>query len=110
MNESNAVKQNIMRRIYFIYTLKRVSHVFAVRFGLLAALVSVGSFSVSVPNVLKNMPSLLQISKFFEFSFYAFLNTKLVIQLIVAGSVVVLFYLTRDVLKIVRNNRSVAVV
>lgn len=97
-----------MRRVRFIYAIRKLAKVLALRFGLLSVFVAAASFWVSVPHILSNMPSFFELSKLFQFSVNAFLNTNLVIQLFTSASVLVLFYLVRDTVKILRGNRNIA--
>lgn len=97
-----------MRRVYFIYAIRKLARVFAVRISLLSVFVAAASFWVSVPHILSNMPNLFNVSKFFEFFVSAFINTNFVIQLFATGSILVLFYLIRDIVRILHGNRNIA--
>ncbi|MDO8590954.1 MAG: hypothetical protein Q7R65_03170 [bacterium] len=98
-NQEKIMKEDIMRRVLFIYGLKSLPRVFVPKIALLASLLAAAGFFVSLPNVLRNMPSFLELPKFFEFLTAAFLNTGFAIQIIALGTLVVFFYMVRDIVK-----------
>ncbi|MBI2475669.1 MAG: hypothetical protein HYV67_00300 [Candidatus Taylorbacteria bacterium] len=103
MNRQEIIlKENIMRRVRFIYGVKSLPRVFVPKIALLASLVAAAGFFVSVPNVLRNMPSFLELPKVLRFLTAAFLNTRFAIQAIAIGTLIVLFYMARDVIKTFR--------
>ena len=93
------LKRDIMQRVLFIYGLKSVPRVFLPKIAALSTLVAVTGFLVSVPNVLRNMPSLLELPKFFEFVTAAFVHTGFLVQTIVVIVLMVFFYILRDIIK-----------
>jgi|SRR3989344_3167596 len=100
MNSQEIIlKDNIMQRVRFIYCLKNLPRVFMPKFAVLASLVATIGFFVSVPNVLRNMPSFLETPKLLEFLTSAFLNTKFVTQAIALSAIIMLFYIIRDIVK-----------
>ncbi len=98
--QEQILKDNIMRRVMFIYGVKRLPSVFLPKLAILSTLVAFTGFFVSVPNVFRNMPNILDVQKFFAFSTSAFLNTRLTIQIISLGALVMFFYMLRDLFKV----------
>lgn len=97
-----------MQRVRFIYNAKAVGHLLLAKAAILASLLAISGFFVSIPNVLKNMPSLFDISNVALFSLSAFENTDFMIQIISIGTVVVIFYIFRDIVKTFRGVRQEA--
>ncbi|MES2087571.1 MAG: hypothetical protein V4467_01110 [Patescibacteria group bacterium] len=93
------LKQQIMQRVLFVYGLKRLPAIFLPKVAIFSTLLALCGFFVSVPNVLKNMPSLLETQKFLQFMTSAFLNTRLIIQIVAVAVVIVLFYMVKDLVK-----------
>lgn len=102
INNQN-LKSDIMKRVLFIYGVKRLPAVFLPKFAILSTLVAVTGFFVSLPNVFRNMPSLFETQKFVQFLTSAFLNTRFAVQAFAVLSLVVLFYLARDVFQTLRG-------
>lgn len=100
------LKDDIMRRVRFVYGMKRLPAVFVPKIAVLASLVAVASFFVSMPNVLGNMPSLLEMPQFFAFITSAFMNTSPTIQAISVGVLAVVVYMVRDIVKTFRGFRT----
>ncbi len=109
--EELILKEQIMMRVRFIYGVKSLPRVFIPKLALLASLVAVAGFFVSVPNVLHNMPSLFEIGNFTRFVVTAFLNTKLAIQVMSIVSFAVTVFMVRDITKVFRTSslRTVAI-
>lgn len=108
--EEQILKNEIMMRVRFVYGVRALPRVFVPKLALLASLVAVAGFFVSMPHVFANMPSLFDIQNFAQFFVSAFLNTKLTIQLVSLGTLVVLGLMVRDIMKVFRtfNLRAVA--
>ena len=103
--EELILKQQIMMRVRFVYGVKSLPRVFIPKLALLASLVAVAGFFVSVPNVLHNMPNLFEVENFARFFVTAFLNTKIAIQAISLGTVAVMFLMVRDLTRTLRETR-----
>ncbi|MEK7575099.1 MAG: hypothetical protein AAB511_02625 [Patescibacteria group bacterium] len=101
--QEQILKDDIMKRVRFVYGMKALPRVFLPKLAVLSSLVAVAGFFVSMPNVLKNMPSLLEIPSFFGFFTAAFLNTSTTIQLLSLGTIAVLFYMVRDIVNTVQG-------
>lgn len=86
MNNETALKQKIMRRVYGVYLLKKVTGVEARTVLTLAAL-GVLSLTVSVPHVIQNMPALSNPIAVAQFFVSAMIATHAFVKvLIVIGS------------------------
>src|SRR3989338_5616030 len=98
--EEQILKNEIMMRVRFVYGVRALPRVFVPKLALLASLVAVAGFFVSMPHVLRNMPSLFEIGKFMEFIAAAFLNTNLIVQAVMLGTLVLLGLMVRDIAKV----------
>lgn len=92
-----------MQRVRFIHTLKSVSTPFIAKFAVFAGLIAFAGFFVSVPHIVRNMPSFFEIGSFFQFALVAFVNTKIVIQGITLATVGVSIWMLRDLLRVFRH-------
>ena len=104
--DDTVLKESIMRRVRFVYAVKNNALPFALKFAVFASLVAAGSFFVSVPHVIRNMPSLFEVKSFAAFFVAAFLNTKMVIQAISVATLALLFFMLRDIRKTFRGSRQ----
>lgn len=108
--EEQILKQEIMMRVRFIYGVKALPGVFIPKLALLASMVAVTGFFVSMPNVLSNMPNILDIGNFMNFLMSAFVNTKLAVQMACMVATVVSLFMLRDVVKTFRETRAFSTV
>lgn len=104
--EELILKKNIMMRVRFIYGIKSLPRIFVPKIALLATLVAVAGFFVSMPHVLKNTPSFFEIQNFTHFFVAAFLNTKFTIQVVLLGTLVILGLMVHDIMKVFRVQES----
>lgn len=82
-----------------MYYLKKVCNPLMFKvYTLTAALVGMTSL-VSVTNVFKNMPSLLEVGSVYRFVNSAIVNTELSVQLVLGITVLVAVLLVRDTIK-----------
>lgn len=100
--EEQILKNEIMMRVRFVYGVRSLPRVFIPKLALLASLVAVAGFFVSMPHVFANMPSLFDIQNFSQFFVTAFLNTKLTIQLVSFGTLIILGLMVRDIMRVFR--------
>lgn len=89
------LKQNIMRRIYAIYAFRMVVPKVAVLTVALFAL----KYFVSFVDVFKNMPRLADLYHSALFFWSAFAHTSVVVQASLLAVVVVLAFMTRDLVR-----------
>ncbi len=92
-----------MRRVRFIHALKSAGTPLIAKFAVFAGLLALAGFFVSFPHVVKNMPSFFEMEQFFRFVLVAFLNTKMAIQAITLGTLILLLLMMRDVVNVFRG-------
>ncbi|KKU68142.1 MAG: hypothetical protein UX89_C0007G0038 [Parcubacteria group bacterium GW2011_GWA2_47_16] len=100
--EESILKDQIMMRVRFVYGVKSLPRVFIPKLAVLASLVAIAGFFVSVPNVIHNMPSLFEIGDFVRFLTAAFINTKFYIQAVSLGTIIIAGLMLRDIMKVFR--------
>ncbi len=97
--EHKEFEQKIMKRVMRMYYLKKVINPLMFKVYALTA-ATVGIFSlVSVTNVFKNMPSLLEAGNVLHFASHAITNTELSVQLVLGIAILVGVLLIRDTIK-----------
>jgi hypothetical protein len=95
----NELEQKIMKQVTRTYYLKKVFNPLMFKiYALGIAFVGISSL-VSVSNVFKNMPSLLDFGSVFRFVNSAIVNTELTVQLVLGVAVVIGVLLIRDTIK-----------
>ena len=92
------LKNNIMRRVYAVFILRKITSPFSLKLFMLSALLIASNFLVSVKNVLLNMPSWNRIDALYDFYAGAFLQTELAVQIVLFGTGVLFVLLLKDVL------------
>lgn len=93
--KNSALSRRIMRRIYAVYVLRRVTSPTAFRVYSLAAFSAAMVSLVSVGNIIANLPT-GSVFALYDFSLYAFMHTELAVQLLVVGIVGFSLWLARD--------------
>lgn len=94
--EQNIYKKRIMRRVYAVYILRKIFNQFTAK-GAVFTLALFGFASlVHVAAVFDNMPSLLDTTSFFNFSYAAFVNTEFAVQALILALGVVALWLIKD--------------
>jgi len=95
----NRLEQKIMKQVMRVYYLKKVFNPLMFKvYALVIAFVGMSSL-VSLTNVFKNMPSLLEVGKLYTFTSSAIANTEVSVQFVLAVVVVVGALLIRDTIK-----------
>jgi len=97
------LKQNIMRRVYVIYLIKRVTTPFLLKYYTFVFLVAFGAFTVSVKNVLLNMPHWRNINEVYGFYTSAFLHTQFAVQALIVGVSLIFFFIIKDIVSSFRK-------
>lgn len=87
MNNS-VLQQDIMRRVYFIHMVRRLTQPIVSEVALIAALVFGETFFVSLADVYSNASTTETFGAFFAFIVSAFVNTNFVVQAMAVGIVV----------------------
>lgn len=82
------LRQNIMKRVHRIHFLRKyVFAGFTVKCVSLLAFFAVTVSLISIGDVFANMPNLIDASAVFYFSKYAFMNTEIIVQLLLISTV-----------------------
>ena len=104
---SQECRKAIKRRVAIIFIWRKLSQPIVLESIAFAGAGASFYFSCSVSDVIRNMPSFLNIHQLFDFSTSAFINAEVTVQLFFAGGVLVSFFLFRDIKKkIFPNNNS----
>jgi hypothetical protein len=85
-----------MRRVYTVWVLKKLVSPTSMKLLVLAGVLKQSFLMVSVPNVIKNSPSLWNPVAISEFFSRAFLNTEISVQLLFIATLALTFWLIRD--------------
>lgn len=88
-----------MRRVYSIFLMKKLYGRIAIKGYVLLALVYIQAKLIFVKAVLANMPSVTDVPAVYRFYTYAFLNTKVAVQVAIIAAFVTAIWLFRDFLK-----------
>ena len=94
-----SLKQRVMRRVYIMWTLRKIFSPGMVKVYLAVAFLWELGRQVFVAQVFSNSPSLSQIGENVHFFLSAFTSTDVGVQLVVVAFVVIVALLVRDVLK-----------
>lgn len=92
-----------MQRVRFIYWSKRLYHSVTLKIFLLGMFMASATVYISLPNVLRNMPSLADISASWRFFTTAFANTQVTVQLLSVLAFAVLVWLASDIVRSLRR-------
>jgi len=97
MDKGTELKNNVMRRIYFVFYLKKVFSKITIKiFALVALGTAVASF-VSFQNIFFNMPAIVEVGSILSFIMSAFMHTEFIVQALVFGGVIFTSMLVRDI-------------
>ena len=96
--EKTNLHKRIMRRVYFISTLKRLFNPMLVKLYILAAIMWQGTQFVSVGHVLDNIAE-VSVGSLYQFSTYALTNTEFVVQILMILGSFLLLWALRDLVK-----------
>jgi len=92
------LKRRIMRRVYAVWILKRLTSPVFMKLLILVGILRVSLSVVSVPNVLQNSPSLLS-DPVASYAFFnaAFWNTDIAVKCLAIAIVATALWLVRDI-------------
>jgi len=97
------MREYVMRRVYALFLIRSLlspaSRVLALGVSLLLI-----TLSVSVPNVIHNMPSFLNIADVSRFFVYAFLNTQVVVQVLLVILTTFVVWTGVDIVRVFAKN------
>ena len=99
------LKSQIMRRVYMVHLLKRVTSPVAIRVYIVVAVLWQVVLRVSVINVIKNSPNVIDLGHFSQFAIRTFQGTELIVQVLVAALFAFGVWLVRDILKMRHVNQ-----
>lgn len=92
------LKNNIMRRVYVIFFLRKLTSLFAIKVSALALLFVSANFLVSVRDVLINMPDMQHLNAVYHFYLSAFLHTELPVQLLIVAVLTLFVFIVKDII------------
>lgn len=95
MKSDSQITQNIMRRVYGVYTLRQLSRP-AVRIAALVFLALTLRELVWVSSVFENISKKTDIIEFFSYGFSAFIGTEFIVQLVVLAGAFIFAYSVKD--------------
>lgn len=87
-----------MRRVYAVWVLKKLTSPLFMKFLILVGMIRISFSMVSVPNILKNSPPLLDTAASYQFFTAAFWHTEIGVKLVAVSIVGLLLWLARDFL------------
>jgi hypothetical protein len=103
MEHQSLIQKNIMRRVRVIHATRTLFRgEFAALLVMLAALYGVGR-EVWVAHVFQNMPSLENVSAFSNFWLAALVNTRSIVQVLIAVTIVAAVYFVREIVRALRT-------
>jgi len=91
--------KQIMRRVYFVYFLRKLFSPTAMKLVMLFAVLRESFSVVSVPNVLANSPSILNPLASYQFFTTAFWNTEITVRLLLVAFFALSLWLIQDFVK-----------
>jgi hypothetical protein len=95
-----------MRRIWFIYfARKSVSSIALQTYGF-AFIFWQMALAVSMPHIFANMPSIFSPARFISFHINSFMSTEPMVQLLAIGSIVLVIWLGRSIMRNVKGIKS----
>jgi len=92
------LKKRIMRRVYAVWVLKKLTSPTAMKLLILAGILKQSFSLVSVPNIIQNSPSFLDPIASSAFVTNAFLHTELPVQMLAIATLGLLLWLIRDMI------------
>lgn len=96
--KNNTLKNSILRRVYAIWFLKKITQPFYVKMYITILLLWQFIGNVSVINVFKNMPP-NNVGGSFIFFENAFLGTEIFVQAIILGSIILVLFVVRGLFR-----------
>ncbi len=99
MNNNSVLQQDVMRRVYFIHMMRKLTQPMVSELVLISALIFGETFFVSFSDVYTNAGTIGTVGAFFAFVVFAFLNAQLVVQAMTVGIVVAGIFLSIHIYK-----------
>ena len=98
MNDTQ-FKKSIMRRVYAIWALRRMTTPTMLKFYILTAFLWQSAYYVSLPQVFTNSPAITDVSANYSFALTAFSRTELMTQILFAGIICLALWFANDMYK-----------
>ena len=98
-NTNIQFRSETMRRIYTLFFLKKLSGRIAIKSYILLVLIYLQAKLVFVSAILKNMPAITDLGAVYNFYVYAFLNTKLLVQITILVALTTALFMVRYFLR-----------
>jgi hypothetical protein len=96
---TNILKDKVMKRVKTVYYIKTVLNSLLLKIAILIPAVVAFGGLVHVAAIFRNMPQINDVYSLFNFSYYAFVNTEVVVQGVTIFLGVVTLWLVRDTIK-----------
>ncbi len=93
-----------MRKVYFVYMLRKATSPIALQSYIFAFFIWQLALVVSMPHIFSNMPSILSPREFISFHAASFLNTEPLVQILAIGTIVLLIWLARNIVRNLKNS------
>ena len=106
MTSNEELRKNIMRRVYVTHTLRELASPLAVKLYIFVLLIWQVLMRVSVPDVFANASNVGDLSSLKFFVLTAFAKTELLVQVSVAITLGLIFWMFKDILR--HNHTRVA--
>jgi len=98
MENNLHIRKYVMRRVYMTYVLRQLQSPLALKAYSLLAVFLVLARSVSLGNVIANMPNIFKLSDLYIFFSSAFINTEVVAQIGTIALLAIVTFLVKDML------------
>ncbi|MBI1754789.1 hypothetical protein HY250_02040 [Candidatus Azambacteria bacterium] len=85
-----------MRRVYVVHYLRRLINPFTAKLAAFFMCAGLGALTVSVKNVMLNMPRVTEVKALTQFYMNAFWGTEFFVRALLAGMLVLLFLIAKD--------------
>lgn len=95
-----------MRRVYVVHYLRRLINPFTAKLAAFFMCAFLGVLTVSVKNVILNMPRVTEVKALTQFYANAFWDTEFFVRALIAGTLVLLFFIARDAAAGLRKKRG----
>ena len=109
MDIHSEIQKNIMMRVRFIARVRRFVQSISLKLVVAVGLVVFQTIFISFRNVFSNMPTFDRPSELYNFTLSAFINTELIVKVLILGFALALIFVARDLLRKLRVGSPVTV-
>lgn len=95
---SKVFKKRIMRRVYAIWILRKIFSPFSMKLLILLGMIRQSAHLIFVRSVLRNAPDIFNPLANYQFFSSAFSHTDVTIKLLLASTLILSFWLLRDII------------